>query len=320
MSPARLHRERLAANAAAPGLPNEIVASDGGGQTAPTVPSAPAPSLAAPSLPAMSPALEHRLAAALAASSDRGDAAAQLAIGVDPAVAQIMLRLTHDLRRLKEIASIERKIDAKREMLPAYRPWCELRLAAGRAVDGHDLPSSGADDVLPTMMVWLIDTGDFANALELAEHVLRFHVPLPSRYERSAPALIVEEIATAAIKVQSTGDRFPVDILDRTMDLTAGDDMHDEIRAKMFKAFGTELAADAAALESDAPAFIAAAERALEPLRRAKQLNDRVGVSTIIKRLEREIGKAKSPPPAPSAPPADATDQTGTGTPPAPQD
>ena len=120
MSPARLHRERLAAAAAKP-RPQSIVPSDGGGQ---------------PPLPAITPALEHRLSMAMAANAGATAEDLQLAFGVDPAVAQIMLRLTHDLRRLKDIHSIEAKIEAKRGMLPDYREWCELRLAAGAAADG----------------------------------------------------------------------------------------------------------------------------------------------------------------------------------------
>ena len=172
-------------------------------------------------MPAITPALEHRLSMAMAVNAGATAEDLQLAFGVDPAVAQIMLRLTHDLRRLKDIHSIEAKIEAKRVMLPDYREWCELRLAAGAAAEGNELLSSGADDVLPTMMVWAIDTGNWPVALELAEHVVRFNVALPDRYKRSAPALIVEEISLYALKVQSRGDVFPLWVLERVAVLTA---------------------------------------------------------------------------------------------------
>lgn len=276
MSPARLHRERLAASAAAPG-PSSIVSSEGGGQ---------------PSLPAMTPALEHRLSTAIAATAGQCDADVQLAIGVDPAVAQIMLRLTHDLRRLKEISSIEQKIEVKRTMLPEYRDWCDLRLAAGTAIEGRDLPSSGADDVLPTMMIWAIDTGDWPRALELAEHVLRFNVPLPTRYQRGAAPLIVEEIATAALKKQAREETFPLDVLEAVEALTADADMHDEIRAKLKKAIGTELARAAGEMESGTPEHLAAVSKALAPLQRAQDLHDRVGTKGTIKQLRKVLAAA----------------------------
>src|SRR3546814_20603927 len=89
-------------------------------------------------------------------------------------------------------------------------------------------------------MVWLIDIGDFESALSLAEFVLRHKVPMPSRYERDAATIIVEEIADAAIKAQNANESFSLDILDEAADLTAGCDIHDPVRAKLFKAIGNE--------------------------------------------------------------------------------
>src|SRR3546814_6578686 len=106
----------------------------------------------------------------------------------DRAAAEIALRLTHDLRRLKEIRSIDAKIAAKREMLPEYKAWVQGILAADAGV-GTGL----AADVVPTCMVWLIDIGDFESALSLAEFVLRHKVPMPSRYERDAATLRSKE-------------------------------------------------------------------------------------------------------------------------------
>src|SRR3546814_18998107 len=90
-------------------------------------------------------------------------------------------------------------------------------------------------------MVWLIDIGDFESALSLAEFVLRHKVPMPSRYERDAATIIVEEIADAAIKAQNANESFSLDILDEAADLTAGCDIPDPVRATLFNAIGTEL-------------------------------------------------------------------------------
>jgi hypothetical protein len=243
-------------------------------------------------MPAITPAMEHRLTTAIAATAGQSDAAVQLAVGLDPAVAQIMLRLTHDLRRLKEIQSIELKVAAKRTMLPDYREWCDLRLAAGAAIEEGELVASGADDVLPTMMIWSIDTGDWPRALELAEHVLRFNVPLPARYQRTAAPLIAEEFATAALKMQGRGESFPLDVLEHVDALTADADMHDEIRAKLMKAIGFALARVADEQESGSPEQLAAISKALKPLQRAQDLHVRVGAKDRIKRLQRALAGA----------------------------
>lgn len=216
------------------------------------------------------------------------------------AAQQIMMRLTHDLRQLKETKAIDRKIAAKCLMLPEYDPWVEGQLAAGRASEARELPATGADDVLPTMMVWSIDTGNWPRALELAEHVLRFDVALPSRYERDAATLIVEEVAEAAIKTQNRNQRFPLDVLERVEELTADIDMHDPVRAKLAKAIGAELVAAADATESGPLGSTFLSMRALEKLRQAQHLNDRIGVKGQIARLEKALGA-----------PAAATEQAG---------
>ena len=237
----------------------------------------------------MSLARHHRdriLAAKTAASPDMGGGLVVTlddnASPADRAQATIAMRLTHDLRRLKEIQSIQLKIAAKREMLPEYRSWIMGLLEAA-----EETGQGVQDEVLPTIMVWLIDTGNFHDAMPLIEYVLRHDIALPARYARSAPALITEEIATAALKSQLANESFDFEILARIEALTDGCDMHDEIRAKLQKAIGFELADRAEALDKADPALPAAAARALVPLRRAQQLHDRAGAKDKIKRLEK---------------------------------
>ncbi|WP_241656438.1 phage terminase small subunit [Sphingomonas oligophenolica] len=238
----------------------------------------------------MTPAREHRMGHAIAAMATTGTTtdADALAAGVDPVAAQIRLRLAHDLRRLKDIQSIERKIEAKREMLPAYMPWVSALLEsaqeAGQAV---------ADEVLPTIMVWAIDTSDWFVALNLAGYVLHFDVPLPSRYQRAAPTLIVEEVADQAARVQAKDEAFPLEVLQAVDALTDEADMHDEVRAKLMKTIGIELARAADQAEGS-EAVIATGEIALAKLRRAQELNPRAGAKDRIKRLEKAVTAART--------------------------
>jgi hypothetical protein len=219
------------------------------------------------------------MAAGEHAAPDRGTPEERMA-------AQVRLRLQHDLRRLKEIASIERKIAVKREMLPEYAAWVDGLVAADKPL---------IEDVLPTIMVWRIDVGNFAGALPLAAHVLRHDLPLPSRYERSAAALIAEEIAEAASKLQGKGQPFPLDILNEVDALTASVDMHDEIRAKLEKAIGVELQRISEIEDADPREAAWHAMAALTALRRAHDLHDRVGVKDRIKRLEKLLAPSKEP-------------------------
>jgi hypothetical protein len=139
------------------------------------------------------------------------------------------------LRRLKEIRSIDRKIEAKRTMLPEYRAWVEGVVAADAGVG-----SGTAADVVPTCMVWLIDVGAYGEALDLVPFLLRHRVEMPRRYERDVATIVVEEIADAAARAQNAGERFDQAVLDTAEALTAGLDIHDQVRAKLLKAIGIE--------------------------------------------------------------------------------
>ncbi|HEX8402219.1 MAG TPA: phage terminase small subunit [Allosphingosinicella sp.] len=204
-------------------------------------------------------------------------------------------RLGVDLKRLKDIQSIERKIDLKRELIANYDPW------VGGVLDAAANGARGVqDDILTHMMIWRIDTGDFAGALPLVEYVLRWGLALPERFNRTAATMIAEEIAEAALKRLDQGEEPKEGFVDLELlltidDLTADHDMHDEVRAKLAKALGRELArqADAADESADGPAGgkRAAIEAALKRLRRARELNAKAGVKKDIERLEREARK-----------------------------
>ena len=207
-------------------------------------------------------------------------AAGGKATPADRAAAEIALRLTHDLRRLKEIKSIDRKIEAKREMLPQYKAWIMGVLSADAGVG-----TGVSADVVPTCMVWSIDIGAYDDALNLGEFLLRHHVAMPKRYERDVATILVEEIADAALKVQNTGKAFPLSVLDTADNLTMGLDIHDQVRAKLLKAIGNEQlrkAEDMPAESSQAPL-----ESALINLREAQRLFDRIGVKDRVKRAEK---------------------------------
>lgn len=206
------------------------------------------------------------------------------------AAAQIGLRLTHDLRRLKEIRSIDKKIEAKREMLPEYRAWIDGVMNADAGA-GTGL----AGEVLPTCMVWLIDIGDYARALDLVPFMLRHKVPMPSRYQRDAATIVAEEIADAAAKAQNAGNTFPLPILERVDELTAPLDLHDQVRAKLFKAIGVESLREAEDLPADESRQ--QLQYAVGALREAQRLNDRVGVKDRIKRADKLLAALPAPEP-----------------------
>ena len=78
------------------------------------------------------------------------------------------------------------------------------------------------------------------------------------------------------------GASFDATRLERVDELTRDADMHDQVRAKLYKALGYALQ------DADSP-------RALEYLRRALSLNDRVGVKKDIDRLTKQADAMARP-------------------------
>lgn len=195
-------------------------------------------------------------------------------------------RLGVDLRRLREIQSVERKIELKHELLPGYADWVAGIMAAN---------SGAEDDVLSQVMIWRIDVGDYEGAFPLAEYMLRHKLALPERFKRTLGTFIIEDIAEAAAKARGQCQDFDLDQLLFVEALCADEDMPDIVQAKLNKEIGLLIVRGAEAMDPDAdgPAGQRKALLAsgLDRLRRAYGLSHTVGVKKDIDRLERELSK-----------------------------
>jgi hypothetical protein len=215
------------------------------------------------------PARAHfiRLTAARAAAdSDRTMA------GATPY--ELMLaKLNADRRALKGVQSVARKVELKRKLLPEYADYVAGVLSGGRGAQ---------DDVLVMVMIWRIDAQDFDGALEIASYALAHRLSLPDQFERSLASAVAEQFADAALSAFMDGASFGAAHLELTEQLTRDADMHDQVRAKLYKALGYAL--------QDVDA-----QCALDYLRRALSLNDRVGVKKDIDRLSKLIEASNRP-------------------------
>ena len=68
-----------------------------------------------------------------------------------------MVQLNNDRQRLKQIQATAAKVVLKTALLPNYLPYIEGILEADKAIQ---------DEVFMTILVWCIDVGDYAKALE----------------------------------------------------------------------------------------------------------------------------------------------------------
>lgn len=201
----------------------------------------------------------------------------------------LLAALGQDLNTLRNIESVERKIEAKRGMVGRYMPWIT------GAIEGD---TGAQDEVVVTILIWLIDLADWSTALDVARYVLAHGLQLPERYSRKPATLIAEEFAEAGLR---NPPEIDLATLQAVHELTAGADMHDQVRAKLHKAIGLALAARAEAYEPEAESGVAGGKAALigaalAELSRALALNSGAGVKKLIEKLGRDRKAIATPP------------------------
>lgn len=209
-----------------------------------------------------SPAQRHMMRVSASQAAQREQAPLRHATAYE----QMLVKLAEDRRTLKNIRSNERKAEKKRELLPFYAPWVAGVLADGRGAQ---------DDIVMTVMLWRLDAGDIAGALEIAPYALKYG--LTSDHRRTTPYMLVEEVALAALRLRDAGEPVELELLLTTLSLTDGADVPDMVRARLHKVTGLTLRD--AGKNADA----------LVQFQRAMQLDRNAGVRKEIERLERAL-------------------------------
>ncbi|EET0749862.1 TPA: terminase endonuclease subunit [Escherichia coli] len=209
-----------------------------------------------------SPAQRHMMRVSASQAAQREQAPLRHATAYE----QMLVKLAEDRRTLKNIRSNERKAEKKRELLPFYAPWVAGVLADGRGAQ---------DDIVMAVMLWRLDAGEIAGALEIATYALKYG--LTSDHRRTTPYMLVEEVALAALRLRDAGEPVDLVLLLTTLSLTDGADVPDMVRARLHKVTGLTLRDAGQSAE------------ALTQFQRAMQLDRNAGVRKEIERLERAL-------------------------------
>ncbi|WP_084455155.1 phage terminase small subunit [Novosphingobium rosa] len=217
----------------------------------------------------------------------------------------LLVAMGEDLRQLQSIQSITRKVEVKTAMMGQYADWLE---------GAQQRPEAVQDDIVFHCMVWAMDIGDWEQAFDLANLVLLHEMASPVQFNRTPAAIIAELPANNALGPKPT---ISLDWLKAFRDLTADQDMHDQIRAKVQKAIGLALKAQADAFDPDAESAPAGGKAALiaaatEELTKALHLDQHCGVKVTLAQLSRAAVALKeektqcATPSKPSAAPSQA--------------
>ena len=237
------------------------------------------------------PAQRHRLTVLAAMAVAAAATGAEDPHGEPTGTAYELMKaqLYAHVRTLKNIQSVERKIEAKRTMLADYDAYIDGVLQAD---------SGGADRIVTTTMVWHIDAGHYLRALAIASYVIKHGLQLPDQYQRNVPTLLADEISAAAL-----AGRIPAQeqgaILAHTLALVGNADIPDQARAKLHKAIGYAiLGKQEGQPEPDYKTMpTGQVQDAQQHLQRALDLFAQVGVKKDLERIARRL---KGEPDAPS--------------------
>lgn len=210
---------------------------------------------------------------------DQSNAAEATADNIDLNALTVYQRLYKSLKDdkaiLKNIASIQDKIKAKAAMIPNYSDWIQGVIDTGRAPED--------DQVTPTLLVWMIDTGALDQAMPLAQLAIETQMASTDEYSRTMPEIIIEQMAEQI----SAGSDISLTNLQTLIDwVTAKADnglhinnMPDQIRAKLLKAAG-----ERAEEQEEIEHAIALYEQALA-------YNERCGVKKRLDALKKQLEK-----------------------------
>lgn len=190
--------------------------------------------------------------------------------------------LGEDLARLSDINSLEARQRLKREeLLPKYLAYVQRYRESGL---------NHANPVLMQVLVWLFDTEQFEQALELADFAMAQGQTMPERFKRDIPTFVADSVIDWAETEHKAG-RSPEPYLSQLLPRVDGEwQLFERIPARFHKLLGI------LALEGERWA------QAIAHFERAAALYPEIGVKTrleeAIKALRRQqagSGTAQNP-------------------------
>lgn len=179
------------------------------------------------------------------------------------------LKFWNDFENLSNIQSISHKKELKAELLPSYLPWIEGTIAEGVGAQ---------DDMLVKLMVWCLDTHDFKVATDIAEYALLNDFVMPEPFKRDVATVFAEQFSDEMLSLDRDPDASNIvdhaDLIQRAIDSTTGQDMPDQVRAKLYRVLGDSL--------KDAKL-----NEAINAYEKAIKLDDKVGCKKDLEQLRK---------------------------------
>lgn len=172
-------------------------------------------------------------------------------------------------RALKEQKSFKHKNALKAELLVEWHTYIDEL-----TINGNGTPNAIAGQ----LMVWCIDTADYARAINLGRYMLANNIGMPEQFERDTEDTLAEEMATAWIGTDEP--TITLDELLTTQGLVEGFELFDPVSAKLHRAIG------------EAYAQSGNTDEAITHLESAISYNPQVGCKPLLNKLKKEQASA----------------------------
>ena len=184
--------------------------------------------------------------------------------------------LDQDLERLSAINGLAGKQALKRdELLPKYQDFVQRYCESGQVLPNR---------VLVQVMVWLFDTAQFEDGLELADFAMAQGQVMPERFKRDIPTFVADAVIEWAM-VEYQANRSPEPYLSNLLPRVDGEwQLTEQIPAKYHKLIGIR------AMEANDW------ETALKHFERATALYPKVGVDTRMENCRKALKKQPATP------------------------
>ncbi|MDI3398724.1 phage terminase small subunit [Pseudomonas sp. V88_4] len=179
--------------------------------------------------------------------------------------------LTEDLKRLSDLKNLASKQTLKRtELLPKYQDFIQRYMDSGLVMQ---------NPVLVQVMVWLFDTEQFEDGLELADFAIEQGQEMPERFKRNVQTFVADAVIEWAFR-EYNAQRSPEPYLSDLLPRVDGEwDLPEQIPSKYHKLIGMR------AMEAEQW------ETALKHLERSTELHAKAGNETRIAKCRKAIAK-----------------------------
>nr|WP_232253806.1 phage terminase small subunit [Pseudomonas glycinae] len=179
--------------------------------------------------------------------------------------------MAQDLERLSAIKGLAGRQALKREeLLPKYQDFIQRYMDSGLVMP---------NPVLVQVMVWLFDTEQFEDGLELADFAIEQGQEMPERFKRNVQTFVADAVIEWAFR-EYNAQRSPEPYLSDLLPRVDGEwDLPEQIPSKYHKLIGMR------AMEAEQW------ETALKHLERSTELHAKAGNETRIAKCRKAIVK-----------------------------